>query len=303
MNKNMTLLIMAAGMGSRFGGLKQIEPIGPNGEFLIDYSIYDAVHAGFNKVIFVIKKENEEVFKETIGKRIPSSLAVEYAFQDIEDLPEGYSLPEGREKPWGTSHAILAAKNLIHEPFAIINADDFYGRDAYIEMAKFLKENTEDKQYCLIGYNIQNTLSENGSVKRGICIEENGYLHKLIESNVALENGEIVARPLDGSAPFAVEKNSLCSMNMLGFTPTIFTYLEESFPKFLEKNQENILKCEYLIPDSMYQAIQENYAKVTVLPTTAIWQGITYKEDKEKVIKTIGEFISKGEYPTNLWEK
>ncbi|MDD3341377.1 MAG: sugar phosphate nucleotidyltransferase [Bacilli bacterium] len=303
MKKDMTLLIMAAGMGSRFGGLKQIEPVGPNGEFLIDYSIYDAIEAGFTKVVFVIKKENEEVFKETIGKRIPNTMKVFYAFQDIKEVPQDFTFPEDRVKPWGTSHAIMAAESLINEPFAIINADDFYGRDAYQKMATFLRENEEENQYCLIGYQIHNTLSENGSVKRGICITKDGLLEKLIESSVERKNGDIIATPLDGSEAFKVSDTSLSSMNMLGFTPSLFPYLKERFPLFLEKNKEQILKCEYLIPDSMYNAIREGFAKVSVIQTSALWQGITYKEDKEKVMHTIQSLTEEGEYPSPLWER
>ena len=189
--KEKTLLIMAAGMGSRFGGLKQIEPVGPSGEFIIDYSIYDAIKAGFNKVVFVIKKENEELFKETVGNRVSRHIKVEYAFQDMDDLPEGYKRPVDREKPWGTSHAILSAKNLINDNFAIINADDFYGRDAYYVMSSFLDNDYSDNIYCVVGYLIKNTLSSVGSVKRGVCKESNGYLTELIESSVE-KNGDVI---------------------------------------------------------------------------------------------------------------
>ena len=204
MNKDMTLLIMAAGMGSRFGGLKQIEPVGPSGEFMIDYSIYDAIKAGFNKVVFIIKEENYDIFEETVGKRIKNYINVEYCFQKINDLPAGYSVPSDRIKPWGTAHAILAAKNNISENFAIINADDFYGRDAFIEVAKFLKTATlkTPKEYAVVGYNVLNTLTENGSVKRGICEEDCGYLKKLTESLVEKREYKIVAKPLDGSHEF-----------------------------------------------------------------------------------------------------
>ena len=197
MNKDLTLLIMAAGMGSRFGGLKQIEPMGPNGEFLIDYSIYDAINAGFNKVVFIIKEENYAIFKETIGKRVEDKINTEYVFQDMNDLPEGYTKPEERVKPWGTAHAILCAKDNIHEPFVIINADDFYGKDAYKVASNFLKNVKEGNNYCLVGYKVANTLTENGAVKRGICKLENGNLTELIESNVEKIDGKIIAKPLD----------------------------------------------------------------------------------------------------------
>ena len=302
-NKNLTLLILAAGMGSRFGGLKQIEPFGPNGEFIIDYSIYDAIKAGFNKVVFIIKEENYEIFKETIGKRVEDKIKVEYAFQKLEDLPEGYTCPSDRVKPWGTAHAILAAKNNINEPFAIINADDFYGYDAYSVISKFLKEEKNEEVYGLVGYQVKNTLTENGSVKRGVCKLNNGYLDEIIESSVIEENGIITASPLDGSNSFEVSQDASVSMNMLGFTPNIFTYIENNFSKFLDDNKDNILKCEYLIPDILTQATKENYAKTKVLPTIAKWEGVTYKEDKESVVKAIQKLIDEGVYPYNLWTK
>lgn len=301
--ENLTLLIMAAGMGSRFGGLKQIEPVGPNGEFIIDYSVYDAIKAGFNKVVFIIKEENYEVFKETIGRRVEDKIKVEYAFQKLENLPDGYVCPEMREKPWGTAHAILSAKSIINEPFAIINSDDFYGRDAYYVISNFLKEEKEEETYGLVGYKIKNTLTENGSVKRGVCKLNNNYLQEIIESSVIEENGIITATPLDGRSSFEVTEDASVSMNMLGFTPNIFSYIEKKFPKFLDENKDNILKCEYLIPDVLTMATEEGYAKTKVLPTTAKWEGVTYKEDKESVVKAIQNLIDKGEYPQELWKK
>ena len=296
-----TLLIMAAGMGSRFGGLKQIEPVGPNGEFIIDYSIYDAIKAGFDKVVFVIKKENEEIFKETVGNRVSKYIKVEYAFQDMDDLPEGYVRPVDREKPWGTSHAILSAKNLIDGNFAIINADDFYGRDAYEVVSRFLDNKFDSNIYCVVGYLIKNTLSNIGSVKRGICKEKDGYLIELIESSVVKENNIITASPLNGDTPFTITEDCLVSMNMLGFNNSIFKYLEDNFPKFLDDNMENILKCEYLIPDSVFDAVKNGFASVKLLSTTARWQGITYKEDTQTVINEINSLIESGVYPNKLW--
>ena len=296
-----TLLIMAAGMGSRFGGLKQIEPVGPNGEFIIDYSIYDAVKAGFTKVVFVIKEENFEIFKETIGNRVSKHIKVEYAFQDMDKLPSGFTRPALREKPWGTSHAILAAKDLIHENFAIINADDFYGRDAYYVVSKFLDEVYDNNTYCVVGYRLGNTLSANGSVKRGVCHENNGYLTELIESKVERVNQGIVASPLDGSDSFAVNEDTLVSMNMLGFNTSIFDYIEENFPKYLAAHMDNILKCEYLIPDTVFDAMKNNFCDVKLLSTTAKWQGITYKEDKQLVMDEIDGLIESGVYPSKLW--
>lgn len=303
MNKDLTLLIMAAGMGSRFGGLKQIEPVGPNGEFIIDYSVYDAIKAGFNKIVFIIKEENYEIFKETIGSRIEDKIKVEYVFQNLNNLPEGYTIPSERIKPLGTAHAILCAKNNIHEPFAIINSDDFYDRDAYMVIANYLKNNTNEHDYALVGYKVENTLTENGSVKRGVCKLNNDELDSLIESSIIKENGIITASPLDESPSFEITGDTLVSMNMLGFYPNIFDYIEENFSKFLDNNQDNILKCEYLIPDILTQAIKENYAKVKVLPTISKWEGVTYKEDKEKVVNAINKLISDNKYPQNLWEK
>lgn len=296
-----TLLIMAAGMGSRFGGLKQIEPVGPNGEFIIDYSIYDALKAGFTKVVFVIKKENFDIFKETVGNRVSKHIAVEYAFQDMDDLPNGFVRPEGREKPWGTSHAILSAKNLINGNFAIINADDFYGRDAYYVMSRFLDNEYDNNTYCVIGYRLGNTLSNNGSVKRGICNEKNGYLTELIESKVERVDDDIVASPLDGSDSFSVTDDTLVSMNMLGFNTSIFDYIEENFPKYLELHKDDILKCEYLIPDTVFDAMKNGFSSVKLLSTSARWQGITYKEDKQLVVNEINSLIETGVYPSNLW--
>lgn len=301
--ENLTLLIMAAGMGSRFGGLKQIEPFGPNGEFLIDYSIYDAIRAGFTKVVFIIKEENYEIFKETIGKRVEDKIPVEYVFQKLEDLPEGYTCPRERVKPWGTAHAILSAKNNIFEPFAIINADDFYGYDAFRVVSEFLRSRQEENMYAVVGYQVKNTLTENGAVKRGVCKLDNNYLQEIIESNVIEENGIITATPLDESNSFIIDSNTCVSMNMLGFNPTLFPYIEKHFPEFLENNKDNMLKCEYLIPDILTMATKEGYAKTKVLPTTAKWEGVTYKEDKEGVVKAIQKLTEEGVYPQNLWKK
>lgn len=300
--KDLTLLIMAAGMGSRFGGLKQVEPMGPNGEFLIDYSIYDAIKSGFNKVIFIIKKENYDLFKDTIGRRVEDKIDTKYVFQDINDLPKGYTKPEGREKPWGTAHAILSAKDVINEPFAIINADDFYGRDAYYVISEFLKNKKKDNDYCLIGYRVVNTLTENGSVKRGVCKLDGEYLTELIESSVIKENGVITATPLDGRNSFIITDDTYVSMNMLGFTPSIFKHIEENFPDFLEENKHNILKCEYLIPDLLEKLTINGISTTKVLPTTAKWEGVTYKEDKENVVKSLKLRIDNNEYPGKLWK-
>ena len=299
----MTLVILAAGMGSRFGGLKQIEPIDEYGHFIIDYSIYDAIREGFTKVVFIIKRENYDIFRETIGKRIEKKIEVEYVFQEIDNLPEGYSVPEGRIKPWGTAHAILCAKDKVDENFAIINADDFYGRDAYHVISKFMKNNnTHDNilRYAMAGYKVKNTLTENGSVKRGVCEEENGYLTNIIECKVEKVDSEIIATPLEGGNSFKVLEDAPVSMNMFAFTKDIFKYLEEGFPLFLDKHKEDIDTCEYLIPSVVFEEIENKIATVEVLKTNAIWQGITYKEDKEKVVKEIKKLVENNEYPKDL---
>lgn len=295
-----TLLVMAAGMGSRFGGLKQIEPMGPNGEFLIDYSVYDAKLAGFTKIVFIIKEENYDIFKETIGKRVEPYIETEYVFQDDSNLKEKYKDLQTRVKPLGTGHAILCAKDKVKTPFAIINADDFYGRDAYVVASKYL-DKIDDKHYAVVGYKVGKTLSPNGAAKRGICKEENGKLKDLIESSVEKVDDKIIAKPLDGETEFIVEDDSLVSMNMLLFTPKIFDYLEEKIIKFLETNKNDLSKCEFLIPDVVKDAIKEDRVEVDLLSTNAIWHGVTYKEDKEEVVKAIDELIKEKVYPNKLW--
>ncbi len=295
---NKTLLILAAGMGSRFGGLKQIEPIGPNGEFIIDYSIYDAIESGFNKVVFVIKKENYDIFRETVGKRIENKIKVEYVFQELDNLPIGYTCPKDRVKPWGTAHAVLSAKNVINEPFVIINSDDFYGKDAYKSISKFIdleKDNTKE-HFGMVGYNVINTLTENGSVKRGVCYTKDNKLVKLVESKIEEINNEIVCEPLNGDDKFIVDSNTKVSMNMISFTPKVFDYIEEHFKEFLDKNKDNMLTCEYFIPDILTMGIKDNFCDVEVVSTNAKWVGVTYKEDKENVVNYINDLIKNKEY-------
>ncbi len=300
----MTLVIMAAGMGSRFGGLKQVEPVGPNGEFILDYSVYDAIKAGYDKVVFIIKEENYDLFRETIGKRIESKIKVEYAFQKIEDVPEGVKVPTKRVKPWGTSHAILAAKDLVNEPFTVINADDFYGYDPFFKMKTFFEENKDDNLYAMIGYKVINTMSENGSVKRGICSSnKEGYLNNLIESLVEKKDGKIIATDLeDEKNVFEVPKDALVSMNFFGFHPSIFKYLEDEMIEFFKKHENNLEKCEFLIPNSVFKRIKENKIKVKVLDTNERWFGVTYKEDKKDLVAAINKMIDEGKYPKNLWD-
>ena len=296
-----TLLVMAAGMGSRFGGLKQIEPMGPNGEFLIDYSVYDALKAGFDKVVFIIKKENYDLFKETIGKRVEPYVKVEYVFQTNDNIPLKYQeLLKTREKPLGTAHAILCAKDSIEEPFAIINADDFYGRDAYFVASRYLDTIKKD-HYGVVGYQVSHTLSPNGSAKRGVCKAKDGKLGAIIESSVERVDGKIIAKPLDGSSSFTVAEDSIVSMNLLLFTPALFPYLEEKLNSFLEKHEQDLKSCEFLIPDVIEMAIQEGKAVVDLLKTDAVWHGVTYKEDKEEVVKAIQALVDEGVYNNPLW--
>lgn len=295
-----TLLVMAAGMGSRFGGLKQIEPMGPNGEFLIDYSIYDAKLAGFTKVVFIIKEENYNLFKETVGKRVESHIETEYVFQDASNLEEIYPALKERVKPLGTGHAILCAKDKIDTPFAIINADDFYGRDAYFVASKYL-DTIDDEHYAVVGYSVSKTLSPNGAAKRGICREENGELIDLIESSVERVNGEIIASPLNGSEPFKVTEDTLVSMNLLLFTPHLFKVLEKKLTLFLENNKEDLSKCEFLIPDVVRSAMNEKTVTVDLLKTDSVWHGVTYREDKDEVVTAINKLIEEKIYPIKLW--
>jgi len=299
---NKTLLIMAAGMGSRFGGLKQLEPVGPNNEFIIDYSVYDAIKCGFNKIVFIIKEENYDIFRETIGKRVEDKINVEYVFQSLDSLPIGYTNPEGREKPWGTAHAILCAKDAINEPFAIINADDFYGRDAYRVISEFMSndKNSNKEQFALVGYDVINTLTENGSVKRGVCVIEDGKLKSIRESKVEEKEGMIVAEELDTNELYEIGKDTKVSMNMMSFTPKIFKYIEDGFTEFLEKNinKEN---SEYLIPNVIAKGIKEGFCDVEIINTTSRWVGVTYKEDKMSVVNYINSLIENGEYPNKLW--
>ena len=301
----MTLVIMAAGMGSRFGGLKQIEPIDEYGNFIIDYSIYDAIKVGFTKVVFIIKKENYDIFRETVGARVEKYIDVEYAFQEVDALPNGYSAPDDRVKPWGTGHAILCAKDKVHENFAIINSDDFYGRDAYKVIFEFLKNNKDEgkpHKYAMAGYMAKNTLTENGSVKRGVCKSKDGYLTRLIESVIESKDGKLMATPLEDGNPFEVSGDDLVSMNMFGFTPSMFTCLEEGFSKFLDSHKDDLSKCEYLIPSVVFEEIEKGNATVKVLKTDAVWQGNTYREDKEKVVAALKELVDNGEYPQGLWK-
>ena len=301
----MTLVIMAAGMGSRFGGLKQIEPIDEYGHFIIDYSIYDALKVGFTKVVFIIKKEHYDIFRDTIGKRVENLVQVEYVFQELDKLPEGYTVPEGRVKPWGTAHAILCCKDVVKENFAIVNADDFYGRDAYRVIYEFLNKDHSDSkynEYAMAGYKVKNTLTENGSVKRGVCDVTDGYLTKLVESKIEEIDGKLMATALEDNTQFEVDNEDTVSMNLFGFTPCIFDYLEKRFPMFLDSHKEDITTCEFLMPTVVFEEIENGSSRVSVLKTDAVWQGVTYREDKPNVVAELKKLVDSGEYKEGLWD-
>ncbi len=293
----MTLVVLAAGMGSRYGGLKQIDPIGPNGEFIIDYSIYDAIESGFNKVVFIIKKENLEIFRSTIGKRFENKIQVEYAFQGLDTkIPNGYTVPEGRVKPLGTAHALLCCEDYVHENFAVINADDFYGREAYKLIAEFLKQPAVTdckKHYAMVSYELKKTLSENGHVARGVCkISPDGYLVDIDErTKIQPQNGTISYFENDVWTP--LDENSYVSMNFWGFTPDIFDSIREEFPIFLKNCTQT---SEFLLPVHVKALLKENLCDVKTLKTSAKWYGVTYKEDKDAVKKYIADCVDKKIY-------
>ena len=293
----MTLVILAAGMGSRYGGLKQIDPITDNGAFIIDFSIYDAISAGFDKVVFVIKKENYEDFKDTIGKRFEDKIKVEYAFQDICDLPIGFSVPEGRVKPWGTTHAMLCAKRVVNEPFAVINADDFYGKEAFMKLAEHLNT-AKQSDYCMVGYKLSETITENGSVSRGVCTTSADRKLLNIVERTKIYKGDEIFFELDG-IKHSLAPETTVSMNCWGFTPDIFEYAENGFIRFLcERGTE--LGAEYYLPSAVEEFMRDGLCEVSVYKTSAKWFGVTYKEDKERVKKGIKKLIDNGEYPETM---
>lgn len=295
------LLVMAAGMGSRFGGLKQIEPVGPNGEFIIDYTIYDAIRSGFDKVVFIIKEENYEIFKNTIGKRVQEHIETSYVFQRLDDILEGYDLGE-REKPLGTAHAIYAARSVIDNNFALINADDFYGYNAIKKVADFLNQDLllDKEQYALIGYKVKNTITLSGSVKRGICNIENNKLVSLEESKIEITDNGFLATNLHTNMTKTIDGDTLVSMNLLGFPKEFIKHIEEEFPVFL--NESNLENDEFLMPDVLTKQIMNNKAEVHIIETDDKWYGMTYKDDKEIVVNAIKDMIDKGIYKCNLWD-
>lgn len=304
--KEPVLIVMAAGMGSRYGGLKQMDPVGSAGELIIDFSLYDAVMAGFKKVIFIIKKEMEEDFRALIDDRAGRFIEVEYAFQSINDLPPGYSVPEGRVKPWGTSHAVLSCKDMVDGPFAVINADDYYGAGAFHSMYEFL-ERAEDGakyDYCMVGYLLENTLTEHGHVARGVCENtEDGYLLGIAErTKIMWRNGEIQYTENEEDW-VSVPKGTTVSMNFWGFTPSMMKEIESRFPAFLGKALvENPEKGEFLLPRTVDDLLKEGKATIKILPSTDKWFGVTYKEDRESVVNALQSMKDKGLYPEKLWD-
>jgi UTP-glucose-1-phosphate uridylyltransferase len=294
-----TLLVLAAGMGSRYGGLKQIDPVGPNGETIIDYSIFDAMRAGFGKLVFVIRKDIEQQFREIVGVRFEKRIAVEYVFQELEKLPAGFSVPAGRAKPWGTTHAILMAENVVKEPFAAINADDFYGQNAYKLLAQHLVSGTQD--YAMVGFILKNTLSDFGSVARGVSRTDANHYLTSVQEMMKIERDGSGAKNTDAQGNLTkLSGEEAVSMNFWGFTPALFAQLRTEFNKFLAKSGAE-LKSECYIPSTVNDLVLAGQAKVKVLRTPDSWFGVTYREDRPQVVASIRKLIERGDYPEKLW--
>lgn len=296
-----TLVVLAAGMGSRYGGLKQVDPVGPSGEAILDYSVFDAIRGGFGKVVFVIRHDFEAEFKEKVGKKYEGHIAVDYCYQDLNDLPAPYVFPEGRTKPWGTAHATRAARHVVKEPFAVINADDFYGRDAMAKLGAYLSAvDPSSLHLCMVGYRLDLTLSENGSVARGICdIASDGTLKGVTEMTKLVKAGDMAENREDEANPVKVPLFARVSMNCWGFTPKLFEELEARFTTFLAARGTE-MKSEWYIPFVVDELIKEGKADCRVLPTDSSWFGVTYREDKPHVVAEIGKLVKAGEYPENL---
>ncbi len=298
-----TLFVLAAGMGSRYGGLKQLDGLGPNGETIMDYSIFDAIRGGFGKIVFVIRKDFEKDFREKIVAKYENHIPVEVVFQSIDNLPAGFTCPEGRVKPWGTNHAVLMGKDVIKEPFAVINADDFYGRDSFAVIGKYLSELPEGatNDYCMVGFRVGNTLSESGTVARGVCsANEQGHLTTVVERTEIMRVDGAVSYKDEEGKWVAIADNTPVSMNMWGFTPDYFKYSEDYFVEFLNANIGN-LKAEYFIPLMVNKLINEGTATVKVLDTTSKWFGVTYAADRQGVVDKIQALVDAGEYPAKLF--
>ncbi|MFR4595049.1 MAG: NDP-sugar synthase [Oscillospiraceae bacterium] len=298
-----TLVIMAAGMGSRFGGLKQMTPVDEEGHFIIDFSLYDAYQAGFRRVAFIIKREIEQTFRETIGARMEKWFHVDYVYQELDRLPEGFAVPEGRRKPWGTAHAVACCRGVVEGPFAVINSDDFYGRGAYEAIYRFLTENKAPHHYAMLGYQLRNTVTEFGSVARGVCHVQDGMLLDITERTKIFKRGQDAAYTEDGETFVPLSGDSLVSMNFWGFTPEILDEIWNAFPAFLAENLPvNPEKCEFYLPTFVGSRLAEGKVRVRVLPCMETWHGVTYKEDLDSVKAAIGQLKREGKYPARLWE-
>lgn len=306
--KKPALVIMAAGMGSRYGGLKQIDPVDEQGHIIMDFSIYDAKRAGFEKVVFIIKEENEKDFREAVGSRVEQYMKTAYAFQRLSDIPEGFAVPAGRVKPWGTAHAVLSAIHEIDGPFAVINADDYYGRDAFQKIYDYLSTHEDDEKYryTMVGYELQNTVTDNGHVARGVCeVNDAGELTAVVERTRIEKREDCIAYTEDdGDTWQPIAGETLVSMNMWGFTRSILDEIQAGFPAFLEKGlQENPMKCEYFLPSVVSGLVEKNKASVSVLSSSDKWYGVTYKEDKPVVVAAMRKLKADGLYPEHLWEE
>lgn len=299
-----TLVVLAAGMGSRYGGLKQVDPVGPSGEAILDYSVFDAIRGGFGKIVFIIRKDFEAEFKERVGAKYAGVVPVDYCYQDINDLPSPYVVPDGRTKPWGTAHATRAARNMVREPFAVINADDFYGRDAMAKLGAYLSSvNPDSLHFAMVGYRLSLTLSENGSVARGICrLSSEGMLQGVTEMTKLVKVGGVAENREDESNPDRVPLDARVSMNCWGFTPRLFSELEDRFVKFLSARGTE-MKSEWYIPFVVDELIKEGKADCMVLPTDSSWFGVTYRDDKPFVMTAIKKLVEAGEYPATLFSK
>lgn len=301
-----TLVILAAGMGSRYGGLKQIDPVGPNNSIIIDYSVYDAVKAGFNKIVFIIKKENLELFKEVIGDKVAKHVKVEYVFQSTDVLPEGFTAPEGRVKPWGTAHALYCCKGVVNEPFVVINSDDFYGSGAFARLSKWIDETeftTAPYKFAMAGYYLKNTLTDNGTVSRGVCeVNDNGQLIDVVERTKIQRINGVISYTEDGEEWFELPEEAFASMNCWCFMPELIDEIEKYFIEFLSTEvKENPLKSEFYIPFLVRDMLNAKKCTVDVIETDDKWFGVTYKEDKPDVVKSITALVNEGKYPEKLW--
>ena len=303
MQKQPTLVIMAAGMGSRFGGLKQMTPVDTEGHFIIDFSLFDAYRAGFRRVVFIIKREMEQLFRTSIGDRLDKWFEIQYVYQELTDLPAGFRVPEGRVKPWGTAHAVLSCRNAVDGPFAVINADDFYGRTAFQTIYAFLAGSEDENVYAMVAYRLRNTVTEFGSVARGVCQIKDGFLADVTERTKIYKRGEDAAYTEDGSSFIPISGDTLVSMNFWGFTTKMLRELQDRFPAFLENClQENPLKGEYFLPSVVNRQLEAGSASVRVLPCEEQWHGVTYHEDLESVVAAIERLKKEGIYTQKLWE-